>query len=230
MQSNSSSSLSICTSSSSHSSHSRKGRPSSTPSKLFRLFKCTKSEKCPKLENLRAYFIRLVRKMARLTIEGKRSNTFLIKFSRNPEHYSRAQEILNANIELAIEIGLKSTDADPTKRSARERSFNSLLVRSFYSYSFVSELHDWLVMALLDRPNMQQIEDAMGITVKETTPDSIDWTDKIVKLMDYLKTDDFKGQNLEKRDCEENETGLREHQKCQLETATSDDLDILFSS
>lgn len=172
-----------------------KGRKPNPSTLILQKF-CNVNRSSPlKLEYLRAFFVRLIKKLIRLTIENRKPHSFMIKFARNRHLFNCAQNIVKLNIEAAEAMNLGSTNTDPSKIGSTQSSFNFAFTKEFYSIPFISEAHDFLVKALLDNPNIDQINDYLKITLKQSGDT---WLADIMELRDFLMSDKFKGQEITK--------------------------------
>lgn len=156
----------------------------------FCIYQSHKSKKATiRIEFLRAFCIRMVKKLIRITINDKRPAAFMIKFSRNRELFNEAQDVIMANIEQANHLDIGSTETDPTKPNQSYKSFNADFVREFYSIPFISKAHDYLVRAILETPDLDHIGEAMNIALKVK---GANWENDIRQLQKLLSSKEFK--------------------------------------
>lgn len=170
---------------------SNRGRRPNKHTLVLRAFRCTNKldlKKSPKLEYLRAFMIRLTKKLIRLTVLNKKSKPIEAKFGCNQELLRRAVELIHSFQGLLQDEQLWSTQSDPAKK-IRFSSFREDYCKEFFSNKLTSEIHDLIVHSLLDRPDPDNLKKFLKLEVKDKAQEIAAFSD----LKDLLLSSQFKG-------------------------------------
>lgn len=119
------------------------GRPPTNQTMFLRNFVSIKQNRGrpPKLEYLRAYIIRLEKKIVRVGINGTKSYCLESKFKYMPDVYESLLVFIKENADRFLDRETWDTVLDPTKGYSSDRSFNTNYCKRFYANAAISSLH-----------------------------------------------------------------------------------------
>lgn len=170
------------------------GRRPNKSTEVLRHFKNVRNpDKHPKLEYLRAFFIRLIKKCVRLTLTNKRSTTLLHKFGEFAEPLQLVKNLVSSSTEIISSSMYWDTKDDPAC-SLRRMSFNGAYCSEFYSSRDICTIHDCIILSIFKDPIPVKITSFLKIQVRDRCKDPKKTFKMLGKL---LISDEFKGKTTD---------------------------------
>lgn len=154
----------------------------------------------PKLEYLRAFFVRLIKKITRTELDNLEIEREHLNKPKKGRKFKSCKYCKHPNIDIAShmrryirqfedelnETGAASTDFDPSNHQLY-RSFNAALLQFHFSLSVMSKLHDLFVELMFSGNEQENIESFIGVRVISMNPNLSLEKLKLLLLSDYFK-------------------------------------------
>jgi hypothetical protein len=194
------------------------GRKAQLKTKILRLFlKPTKTKTgklsyvYPKLEYIRATFIRFEKKLIRMIIIKKNLRFFEKKLHFNLPGLMHCVEFVKHNISYMIVHRLGDTKSDPANEESEHLSFNEEFCSAFYAHELVYHLHHIFVEALFGAEDSLDtwdsfVEEFLGILATER---QCIRHESLKRLRCLLLSESFKGQSSKVNSESRSEDDLR---------------------
>jgi hypothetical protein len=196
------------------------GRKAQLKTKILRLFKKptkTKTGKLsyvhPKLEYLRAAFIRFEKKLIRTILTKKKLHFFEKKLHYNLSGLMHCVDFVKLHIKYMKVHRLADTKSDPTGEESEHPSFNEDYCSAFYDHELVYQLHLLLMEALFSAEgdvSLDQcdtfVEEFLNISATEL---ACTRHESLKRLHCLLISEAFKGQRSEDNSETRSEDNLR---------------------
>mmetsp|Transcript_18396 Transcript_18396/g.33089 ORF Transcript_18396/g.33089 Transcript_18396/m.33089 type:complete len:243 (-) Transcript_18396:38-766(-) len=182
--------LSLSRSSSASSAKTGPGRNKTISTLILSELRSQKSGKPLKLEYLRAFFVRYVKKLVRFLSQRKN-----VKLFKHPSRQVR-QDLTEAIIsQIDLLQGDASTGSDPSNDRSTP-SFKASYIKKHFSNDAMRELHDTVVGMMFEGNRADNIKEFLQIEVSSDNEEFSLHKFKLLLLSDYFKGDNKAEQAL----------------------------------